>query len=92
MFHPTHLWVAGLLERDIRALIYVGEYDWICNWIGNSRWVEALEWSGSEGYKSTKEGVWEMEGEVKGRKRTWGGLTFATIRGAGHMVGDSSDV
>jgi carboxypeptidase C (cathepsin A) len=86
-FHPTYLYVAGLLERGVRTLIYVGEYDWICNWVGNSRWVERLEWSGGEEYRATSEGTWKFEGEDAGRKRTAGNLSFVTIRGAGHMVG-----
>lgn len=27
--------VAALLERGVRALIYVGATDWICNWVRN---------------------------------------------------------
>jgi carboxypeptidase C (cathepsin A) len=84
--NPTQLWVAGLLERGVRALIYVGEYDWICNWVGNARWVHALEWSGGDGFRAEEETTWEMDGQVKGRKRASGPLTFLTIRGAGHMV------
>jgi hypothetical protein len=68
------------------VLIYVGEYDWICNWVGNSRWVAALEWSGHAAYTSAEERVWEVDGKGAGRVRSAGPLTFATIRAAGHMV------
>jgi carboxypeptidase C (cathepsin A) len=84
--HPTYLWVAGLLERGVRALVYVGENDWICNWVGNARWVRALEWSGAPGFRAQAEGTWAMGGEVKGRAQSFGPLSFVTIRGAGHMV------
>lgn len=30
---PTQYYIAALLERGIRALIYVGANDWICNWV-----------------------------------------------------------
>ena len=30
---PTQFYVAALLERGVRALIYVGANDWICNWV-----------------------------------------------------------
>ena len=30
---PSQHYVAGLLERGVRVLIYVGDYDWICNWV-----------------------------------------------------------
>lgn len=28
-------YVTSLLDRGVKALIYVGMYDWICNWVGN---------------------------------------------------------
>lgn len=30
---PAQLQIAALLERGVRALIYVGANDWICNWV-----------------------------------------------------------
>jgi carboxypeptidase C (cathepsin A) len=32
-FHSNQYYVAGLLERGIKVLVYVGTYDWICNWV-----------------------------------------------------------
>ncbi|KAH0839587.1 Alpha/Beta hydrolase protein [Lanmaoa asiatica] len=37
--HHTQDYVAALLERGIRVLIYAGTYDWQCNWRGKTRWV-----------------------------------------------------
>ena len=82
----TWLYVAGLLERKIPVISYVGTYDWICNYIGNEAWLEALEWTGSKGYKSAEFRDWEVDGKVAGYTKTFNGLTFATVQGAGHMV------
>jgi carboxypeptidase C (cathepsin A) len=30
---PSPFYIAALLERGVRALIYVGANDWICNWV-----------------------------------------------------------
>ena len=30
---PAHYYIAALLERGIRALVYVGATDYICNWV-----------------------------------------------------------
>ena len=30
---PTEYYIAALLERGIRVLIYVGANDWVCNWV-----------------------------------------------------------
>lgn len=32
---PTQFYIAALLERGVRALIYVGANDWICNWVSS---------------------------------------------------------
>lgn len=82
----TWLYVAGLLERRVPVISYVGTFDWICNYIGNEAWLEALEWTGSEGYKAAELREWEVQGGVVGSTKTFGGLTFATVQGAGHMV------
>lgn len=84
--HASKDYVAALLEHGVRALIYVGSYDWICNWVGNERWVRALEWSGGDEWRKEGLGEWSVEGSVAGKVRSSGGLTFATIEGAGHMV------
>lgn len=86
MMQASYEYVAGLLERDVRVLIYVGAYDWICNWISNGRWTLALDWSGKTRFASQELREWEVDGAVAGKTRSAKGLTFATVDGAGHMV------
>lgn len=85
-FYQTQHWVAMLLERDVRVLIYVGEYDWICNWIGNEAFTLAMEWSGQDSFVAEKLGTWTSNSKIAGKKRSAGPLTFLTLKGAGHMV------
>ncbi|KAG5645267.1 hypothetical protein DXG03_006569 [Asterophora parasitica] len=88
--HPTQYYVAGLLDRGVRVLIYAGTYDWQCNWVANKLWLEKLVWGGSEEYQAGAWRDWSVEGDGKGKKagetKSARGLTFATIRGAGHMM------
>ena len=88
-FHATQHWVALLLERGVRVLIYVGEYDWICNWVGNEAFTLAMEWSGQEAFVAEQLGHWTYNNATAGRHRSAGPLNFATIREAGHMVNAS---
>jgi carboxypeptidase C (cathepsin A) len=85
-YHQTYTHISELLERGVRALIYVGTYDWICNWIGNERWTLKMPWTGQEAFASQPLREWQIDGQVVGRTRSANGLTFATVDGAGHMV------
>ncbi|WWC66700.1 uncharacterized protein I206_100604 [Kwoniella pini CBS 10737] len=82
----TWLYVAGLLERGIRVLNYVGMQDFICNHIANEMWMEKLEWTGKEGYNAAEWTKWNVKNNLAGTYKTSGNLTMLKIRGAGHMV------
>ncbi|RDX49394.1 serine carboxypeptidase [Lentinus brumalis] len=83
---PAQYYISALLERGVRALIYVGATDYICNWIGNERMTLALEWTKQEEFRSQPLTEWTVDGQVAGVTRSGGGLTYATISGAGHMA------
>ena len=87
---PSQHYVAGLLERGVRVLIYSGTYDWQCTWYASKLWLEKLEWSGSAVYSARQFRNWIVDGRPAGETKTAGPLTFATVRGAGHMM--STDV
>ena len=42
-----------LLHAGVRVLIYAGDQDLSCNWVGNRRWVDALEWDGHTAWAET---------------------------------------
>lgn len=54
--------------------------------VGNERMTLALEWTGQDAYRNEPLREWLVADEVAGKVRSGGGLTFATIDGAGHMV------
>ncbi|KAI9454327.1 serine carboxypeptidase [Russula earlei] len=79
-------YIAALLARQVRVLIYVGTYDWICNWVGNEAWTLALEWHGQRDFAALPLREWHVDGRIVGKTRGAHGLTFATVDKAGHMV------
>ncbi|WFD33411.1 carboxypeptidase C [Malassezia cuniculi] len=78
--------VAEVLERGVRVLDYSGRRDFICNFVGNARWIDDLEWSGKDGYRSAPLEPWYVDGKRAGEFRHYGNLTFAIVDGAGHFV------
>ncbi|SCU88871.1 LAFA_0E14994g1_1 [Lachancea sp. 'fantastica'] len=85
---PFQQYVAELVNRDIPVLIYAGDKDFICNWLGNKAWIESLVWKHQGQFASLPLKPWisrhtkESLGEVK----TFGSLTFLRVFDAGHMV------
>ncbi|KAH7888095.1 Alpha/Beta hydrolase protein [Phlebopus sp. FC_14] len=84
--HHTQDYVAALLERGMRVLIYAGTYDWQCNWVANKLWVDKLDWTGQKAYSKEKWRPWLVDGREAGETKKAGKLTFASVFGAGHMV------
>ncbi|KAG5398907.1 hypothetical protein IGI04_020721 [Brassica rapa subsp. trilocularis] len=78
--------IPELLEDGINLLVYAGEYDLICNWLGNSRWVHAMEWSGKENFKAAKEVPFVVDGKEAGKVKSYEQLSFLKVHDAGHMV------
>ncbi|XP_078178376.1 serine carboxypeptidase-like [Carex rostrata] len=78
--------IPSLLEDGIRVLIYAGEYDLICNWLGNSRWVQAMEWSGQKDFMLAPNQSFIVDGKEAGVLKSHGPLSFLKVHNAGHMV------
>ncbi|KAL3849536.1 hypothetical protein ACJIZ3_011418 [Penstemon smallii] len=68
--------IPTLLEDGIKLLVYAGEYDLICNWLGNSRWVHAMEWSGQKGFVGAPTTPFSVDGVEAGLHKSYGPLTF----------------
>lgn len=78
--------IPTLLEDGIQLLVYAGEYDLICNWLGNSRWVSAIDWSGKESYSAAPSKQFTVDGEEAGVFKNYGPLTFLKVHKAGHVL------
>lgn len=84
--------IPDLLGSDIRVLIYAGDMDWICNWIGNKHWTVALPWSNQTAFAAAEDEPWYLDFVEAGFVRHVSSanvrmlFSFVQIHGAGHMV------
>lgn len=68
-------------------LVYAGNMDFICNTLGNQRWVDGMVWEGQLDFTSQAAQDWVLDsGAVAGQFRSAKGLTFLNVNDAGHMV------
>jgi len=85
-------WMANLdvvipsLLSEYRVLVYSGELDFICNWMGGYAWASQLKWNGQQQFNQTAWKNWMVGGKAAGTSKTSLNLTFLKVANAGHMV------
>lgn len=80
--------VKEVVESGVNTLIYAGEYDFICNWMGNNAWTLDMDWEGKDAFNNAANQTWtnEKSGEEAGSYRNHENFTFLKVKNAGHMV------
>ncbi|KAG7671065.1 hypothetical protein KSW81_004492 [Nannochloris sp. 'desiccata'] len=79
--------IPEMLSGGVRALIYAGDQDFICNVLGNRRWVDSLQWDQWREWANAENVTWATTNdEDAGVVTEVGPLTFLSVKGAGHMV------
>ena len=79
--------IPPMLESGLRVMIYAGENDFICNWLGNHRWVKAMEWSGRAAFNAAMPEPFVVDGTTAGDvTELEGSLSFVKVSESGHMV------
>jgi len=72
-----------LKGKGIRMLTFSGDKDGSVPTIGTENWINAMAWDTSKDWTIYN----DPDGQVAGYYQEYtGGLTFATVHGAGHMV------
>ncbi|KAF9036830.1 carboxypeptidase C [Panaeolus papilionaceus] len=91
--HNSAALLPELVNSGIRLLVYAGNADMMCNYLGNERWLEILDSDFKDEFQKTKSTPWlvgeKVAGEFRsagGRGDTAGNVTFVNIHAAGHMV------
>ncbi|KAL0947633.1 hypothetical protein HGRIS_013721 [Hohenbuehelia grisea] len=93
--HNSALLLPDLINDGVRLLVYAGNADMMCNYMGNERWVELLETQFHAEFAASKSIPWitrstaKLAGEVRtagGGGFTAGNVTFVNVHEAGHMV------
>ncbi|RCK55575.1 Carboxypeptidase Y [Candida viswanathii] len=84
---PFQQYVAELLNKNVPVLLYAGDKDYICNWVGNLAWANKLEYVDGDVFGKKELKPWKPNGKVAaGEVKNHKHFTFLRIYDAGHMV------
>lgn len=67
--------------RNLSMLVYNGDVDTVCNFLGDEWFVDGLNRKVIKEYTP-----WKVDKQVAGFTKQYEGITFTTVRGSGHMV------
>jgi len=84
--HNYQQMIPDQLASGIRVLLYAGDQDYICNWLGNQAWVKALDWPHKDDFNAVDLKNFTVDGKAAGSLRASNGLSFLQVYDAGHMV------
>ncbi|CAG9333705.1 unnamed protein product [Blepharisma stoltei] len=79
--HGSYYTYPFLIRAGLRILIYSGDVDGAVSFIGTREWINNLQLDVKTPYSS-----WYVDEQVAGYFIEYEGLTFVTVKGAGHMV------
>jgi vitellogenic carboxypeptidase-like protein len=74
------------LIKNIRVLIYHGQWDLVCNAPGINKFLSNVEWDGRAAFADADRKIWKVHGKPAGYIRSYKNLAQLTVLGAGHMV------
>lgn len=82
---PAVKLLPGILEQ-IPIVLFNGNRDIICNYIGTENFIKKLEWNGQTGFQ--EEGIidWIYDNQTAGYIKTERNLTFVNVFDSSHMV------
>ena len=83
MIHAIHF----TARIHLRVLIYNGEFDLNCNFLGTQHTLERNLWGKNRNleWKDAHRSLWVVEGNVAGKHYELGNLSFLIVSGAGSL-------
>lgn len=78
--------LSSVVQSGIHVLVWAGDADWICNWLGNYRVANAVNFSGQAQFSAKALAPYTVNGTAKGMFKNVDNFSFLQVYGAGHEV------
>ncbi|KAI0080868.1 alpha/beta-hydrolase [Panus rudis PR-1116 ss-1] len=76
-----------ILERGVPVMIFAGDQDLICNYMGLEAMIQSMRWNGDQGLGTVQTQSWSVNATPAGTWVTSRNLTYVKIFNASHMPG-----
>ena len=78
--------LSTVVQSGITTLIWAGDADWICNWLGGLASANAITYSGATAFNAKAVTSYTVNGTAAGTFKSVGNLSWLRVFGAGHEV------
>ncbi|KAJ1651674.1 Cell death protease [Dispira simplex] len=83
---PTRFLLPDLLQR-LDILLFAGDKDLLCNYMGLETLIDQLEWGGHRGFRVPEFASWRINNQEVGKYQSERNLTYVRLLNASHMAG-----
>lgn len=78
--------LSDVVQSGINVLVWAGDADWICNWLGNYEVANVVDFPGHTEFSGKDLAPYTVDGAEKGLFKTVDNFSFLRVYGAGHEV------
>lgn len=75
----------GLLDK-IKVMLFAGDQDYICNYMGIEALIAGMTWGGAQGLANATSSEWTVNGTAAGTWTDSRGLSYVKVYNSSHMV------
>ncbi|CAB4492190.1 unnamed protein product [Rhizophagus irregularis] len=83
---PPSITLFPEILKQIKILLFSGDQDIICNYMGTESMIKNLEWNGYKGFQNNTKLLWYVNDTLAGHIVAERNLTYVKIFNASHMV------
>lgn len=78
--------LSDVIQSGIQVLVWAGDADWICNWVGNYYAAQNVTFGGQDAFRAAELQPYNVNGAAGGLFKTQDNFSFLRVYGAGHEV------
>ncbi|KAG8354454.1 hypothetical protein FVEN_g7834 [Fusarium venenatum] len=79
--------ISHIVRDGVQVLIWAGDSDYVCNWLGTKRVADAVDWPKKEIFSQTDLQPYTVNGVQKATFKSVKNLHYVRVFNAGHNVG-----